>query len=114
MTKDYVALTKELNQLIGKIHKQAPEAMGGFSAMMTGATKEGALTKKTKELIALGIAIAARCDGCIGFHVQKLVQMDVAEAEFMETLAMAIYMGGGPSLMYAGEAMRAYEQFMQK
>ncbi|MCW5588469.1 MAG: carboxymuconolactone decarboxylase family protein [Legionellales bacterium] len=113
MAKDYPQLTKELMGLLTKLQKQIPETLTGFNSLMTGATKDGALDKKTKELIALGIAVAARCDGCIGFHVQKLVQMQIDEKAFMETLAMAIYMGGGPSLMYALEALRAFEQFQQ-
>lgn len=111
MAKDYVALTQELTQLIAKMQQQIPDAMKGFGTLMMGATKDGALDKKTKELIALAISIACRCDGCIGFHVQKLVHLDIDEKAFMETIAMAVYMGGGPSVMYGAEALRAYEQF---
>ena len=81
--------------------------------MAKAATQDGALDKKTKELIALAIGISTRCDGCIGFHVKALVDLDVTKEELEETLGMAIYMGGGPSLMYAADAMLAYEQFTQ-
>ncbi len=113
MVDDFPGLAKDLTQYLAKLHKNIPETMTGFQSMMTGATKDGALDKKAKELIALGIAIATHCEGCIAFHVQKLVQLDVKEAEVMETLAMAVYMGGGPSLMYAAKALQAYEQFHQ-
>ena len=69
------------------------------------------LSHKTKELIALALGVAARCDGCIGFHTKTLVKQRVTREEFLETLGMAVYMGGGPSLMYAAEALEAYEQF---
>ena len=86
--------------------------MSGFNSLMKFSTSEGgALEPKTKELIALALGIAAHCDGCIGFHVQKLVKLGVTKEEFNELLGMAIYMGGGPSLMYAAEALMAYEQF---
>ncbi len=114
MSENYPQLTKELSQMMAKLAKQVPDTMAGFQSMMTGAVKDGALDKKTKELIALAIGIAGHCKGCIGFHVQKLVQLDIDEKQFMETLGMAVYMGGGPSLMYALEAYQAYEQFMQK
>ncbi len=68
------------------------------------------LNKKTKELIALALGVAARCDGCIGFHVKALVKLSTTREELLETLSMAIYMGGGPSLMYAADALRAFEE----
>jgi AhpD family alkylhydroperoxidase len=64
-----------------------------------------------KELVALGIAISARCDGCIGFHTEALIKLGCSKADFEETLGLAFCMGGGPSLMYAGDAMTAWEQF---
>ena len=69
------------------------------------------MSAKHKELIALAIGVAARCDGCIGFHTQALIKLGVNKAELAEMLGVAVMMGGGPSLMYAGEAMRAYEEF---
>ena len=84
--------------------------MKGFSALAHAATQNGALDKKTKELIALAIGVAVRCDGCIGFHMQALLKLGASKAEIEETLGMAVYMGGGPSLMYAAHAMQAYDQ----
>ena len=55
--------------------------------------------------------MSQRCDGCIGFHVRSLVKLGASQAELEETLGMAVYMGGGPSLMYAANAMAAWEQF---
>ena len=76
-------------------------------------TANGALDKKTKELIALAIGIATRCDGCIGFHTEALVKLRATRQEVEEVLGMAVYMGGGPSLMYAADAISAFEQFEQ-
>ena len=74
------------------------------------ATQDGALDKKTKEFIALALGIASHCDGCIGFHTQALVKLGATQEEVVETLGMAVYMGGGPSLMYAAETLTAFEQ----
>lgn len=52
-----------------------------------------------------------RCDGCIGFHAKALVGLGATRGEVMETLGMCVYMGGGPSLMYAAAAIAAYEEF---
>ena len=84
--------------------------MKGFSDLAAAATKDGVLDKKTKELIALALGVAARCDGCLGFHTQALVKLGATRQEVVETLGMATYMGGGPSLMYAADALSAYEQ----
>ena len=109
--KNYEDITQNISASLAKIRKEIPDVMSGFSAMAQAASKDGALDKKTKELIALALGIAARCDGCIGFHVKALVKLSVTREEFLETLGMAVYMGGGPSLMYAADALTAYEEF---
>ena len=73
--------------------------------------KGGAIDAKTKELIALAIGVANRCDGCIGFHVKALVKMGMTAEELHELMSVAVYMGGGPSLMYAANAISAYKEF---
>ncbi|MCD8563236.1 MAG: carboxymuconolactone decarboxylase family protein [Alphaproteobacteria bacterium] len=113
MTKDYNALTKDISHYIGELRKVVPEPMTGFSALAKGATADGALDKKTKEFIALGIGVTQRCDGCIGFHVKTLVELGATREEIAEVMAMCVYMGGGPALMYAADALRAYDQFTQ-
>ena len=85
--------------------------MQAFSALAQAATRDGALDRKTKELIALALGVASRCDGCIGFHTETLVKLGATRQEVEETLGMAVYMGGGPSLMYAADAISAFEQF---
>jgi AhpD family alkylhydroperoxidase len=85
--------------------------MKGFADLARAATAEGTLTKKTKELIALALGVAAHCEACIGFHVEALVKLGVTKPEVEEALAVAVYMGGGPSLMYAAGAMQAFEEF---
>lgn len=110
MSKDYHAITKEISTYVGKLHKEMPDVMAGFGAIKTAAIKDGALDEKTKELIALAIGIAVHCDGCIGFHTQALAKLGASRAELIETLGMAVYMGGGPSLMYAADALKAFEE----
>jgi AhpD family alkylhydroperoxidase len=70
---------------------------------------DGAISAKNKELIALAIGITQRCSGCIGFHVKALHKLGCSRAELEEMLAVCVYMGGGPALMYAAEAIKAWE-----
>ena len=113
MTKSYPDITKRISSGMKTLRSDITDTMQGFSAMAAAATKDGALDKKTKELIALAIGVSTRCDGCIGFHTKALIDLGVSREEFEETLSMAIYMGGGPSLMYAADAMLAFEQFSE-
>jgi AhpD family alkylhydroperoxidase len=111
MAKNYPEITKNISANIKLLRQDIPEVMQGFSAMAMAATKDGALDKKTKELIALAIGVSTRCDGCIGFHTEALVKLGTTKAEIEDMLGMAVYMGGGPSLMYAADALTAFEQF---
>lgn len=111
MSQSFKELTQGLSKTLGKMHKDMPEVMQAFGSLSKAATADGVMDKKTKELIALALAVANRCDGCIGFHSQALVKYGASREEVMETLSMAIYMGGGPSLMYAAEAVDAFDEF---
>lgn len=111
MPISYQEITSDIAPALAKLRKEIPDVISGFDKLAQAATKEGALSKKTKELIALALGIAARCDGCIGFHTQALVKLGVTREELLETLSMAVYMGGGPSLIYAAGALKAFEEF---
>jgi AhpD family alkylhydroperoxidase len=111
MTKDYKQITQDLSKQLGSLRNVAP--MKGFSDLAAEATKAGALDEKTKEFIALAIGVTQHCDGCIGFHAKKLAALGATKEEIAETLAMCTYMGGGPALMYAGDAWKAFEQFSE-
>ena len=111
MEKDYIEITRTISSNLKVLRKDVSDTMQGFSAMAQAATRDGALDRKTKELIALALGVAAHCDGCIGFHMDALVKLGVTREEVEEVLGMAVYMGGGPSLMAAADAMAAFEQF---
>ncbi|ABC37292.1 carboxymuconolactone decarboxylase family protein [Burkholderia thailandensis E264] len=111
LPQSYRELTGEVATQMRALRKTQPDLMSAFAALAAAGTKEGALGKKTRELVALGIAIASRCDDCIGFHVQTLVKLGTTRAEFEDLLATAVYMGGGPSMMYAAHALKAFEEF---
>lgn len=113
MENSYSDITAEINLGIAKLRQGVPEAMAGFSAMSKGALKAGVLSELDKELIALAIGVAGHCDGCIGFHARTLVRLGATTEHVMEALAVAVYMGGGPSLMYAAQAVHAFEEFVQ-
>lgn len=104
-------MTKELTAQLRNLRGGAPDVMKAFAGMAQAATAAKALDVKTKELIALGIGVAVRCDDCIAFHVKAALEHGASKEEVLETLGMAIYMGAGPSVMYASHALEAFTQF---
>ena len=111
MHKDWTEITKTLSTLMGQVRQGSPEVAKGFSQMAQGSTQEGALSTKHKELMAVAISIAVRCDGCIGFHVKAALQHGASREELMEVIGLAVYMGGGPSFIYGAQALEAFDQF---
>ena len=107
----YPELTQQISKQLSPLRQSQKATMQGFTAMAQGAMAEGAVSEKHKELMALAIGVSQRCAGCIGFHVKALKRLGASRAEFDETLAVAVYMGGGPALMYAAEAIQAWDQF---
>jgi AhpD family alkylhydroperoxidase len=110
-TKSYPEITAEVSRGVAALRVDQTETLRGFSSLAQAATRAGALDAKTKELIAMALSVAARCDPCLGFHAQALVKLGCTRGEFSEMLGMCVYMGGGPALMYAAHAMDAFEQF---
>jgi AhpD family alkylhydroperoxidase len=111
MAKDYINITTSISSSLTDFKNNSADLMQAFQSISHAATKSGVLDEKTKELIALAIGVAKQCDGCIGFHVKKLVKLGVKKEELIEMLNVAVYMGGGPALMYAADTILAFEQF---
>lgn len=107
----YKEIVTDIASNMGVLSQNIPEVMKAFMSTTKAGGKEGALDAKTKELIAIAIAVANRCDGCIGFHTKTLVELGTTEQELAEALGVAIYMGGGPSVMYASNTMGAFKEF---
>jgi AhpD family alkylhydroperoxidase len=101
--KDFVSLSEEI-----------PDTFKGFSLMGKEAKKNGLIDEKTKEFVALGIAISTRCESCIGFHVESLIRLKTTRDELIEVLAMCSYMGGGPSITFSTKALEAFDQLSSK
>jgi AhpD family alkylhydroperoxidase len=109
--KDYPAYRQQLRSLMGRLGRELPGTVNALGQLHTQAMADGALDAKTKELIALGIAISVRCEGCIAYHVYNCLEAGAARPEILETIGVAIAMGGGPSAVYGCEALQALEQY---
>ncbi len=107
---DWKIFLSEKTKSLEMLSKEIPETFRGFGIMGKEAKKNGELSEKTKEFIALGIAIATRCESCIGFHVGHLVRLGATREEIIEVLGMCSFMGGGPSISFSAKALEAYDQ----
>jgi len=111
MSESYREITRGVSAALAPMRREQGELMNAFGALARAATQNGMLNAKTKELIALAIGVAGHCDACIGFHAQALVKLGATRGEVEEALGVAVYMGGGPSLMYSANALSAFEEF---
>ena len=111
--KTYPELYDHLRSLMGKLAKESPGPFGAFSQLHHKSLAEGALNTKVKELMCLAIGIAVHCDGCIAYHTHDAMKAGATREEVIETIAVALMMGGGPASVYAAMAMEAIDQFQQ-
>jgi AhpD family alkylhydroperoxidase len=102
---------ESLRERMGHLSTGLEGPMSAFGKLHQECTAEGALGSDVKELIALAIAITVRCDGCIAYHVHDALKAGATREQILETIGVAILMGGGPSVVYGTEAVTALEQF---
>ena len=112
MSTSYMNILQDRTKTMGKMHKSMPEFMQAFAGLSKVVNSDGALNHKTKELIELALAVANHCQGCIAFHVSSCIKQGASRDEMMEVLQLAVFMGGGPSMMYACEAVDAIDELM--
>jgi AhpD family alkylhydroperoxidase len=112
MTVDFIELHQHIKARLGELGSELPGPMSGFARLHKKSVETGALDAKTKELMALAISIAVHCEGCIAYHTHDAILAGATRQELLETIGVAILMGGGPASIYATHAMDAIDQFM--
>jgi AhpD family alkylhydroperoxidase len=105
------ATLDELHQPVQDLREHIPAVFDGYRALSRAAMGDGALDAKTKELIALAIAVSKQCDGCIAAHARGAARRGATAAEVAEALGVAISMNGGPGTVYAPRAFQAFQEF---
>jgi AhpD family alkylhydroperoxidase len=114
MHADYRKFQQELEEKLAQLGNELPGPMSGFARLHRKGVEDGALSNKIKELMALAISITVRCEGCIAYHTHAAVQAGATRPELVETIGVAILMGGGPATIYATYALQAIDQFLPK
>jgi AhpD family alkylhydroperoxidase len=111
MKKSYIEAYEQANQAIGEYAKASPKLMKAFMGLHHIGAQDGALPAKYKELVALGIGIHTKCEGCIMAHVHHALELGATHEEIVEAINVAVYMGGGPSVAYGAKAYAALQEF---
>lgn len=110
----YTAKSKRVYDFIGTLSKESPAVAQGFVATHKAAGENGVLSAKEKELIAVGISIAIRCEGCIACHVGAALESGATKEDIIETIGVSVMMGGGPAVTYGQKAYEALEEYSAK
>jgi AhpD family alkylhydroperoxidase len=105
------AVQDELRGPAQALRRAIPQVYEGYRQMHTAAYAAGALDVRTKELIALAIAVSKECDGCIASHARGAARSGASEEEVAEALGVAIAMNGGPGTVYGPRAFAAFQEF---
>ena len=105
---------EQVMDMLKLMSKEQPETMRHFKGFMGSVFKEGVLDTKTKELIAIGTAITARCKYCIAIHVDEALKAGATKEEILEAAGVAILMGGGPAMTHVVEVKKAIEEYLDE
>ena len=106
---DWNGYRQQLIEAIGKIARLSPETVRGYSTLSTAGTKTNHLEPKTRELVALAVAVTLRCDGCITVHTDAAIKHGASREEIAEALGVAVSVNAGAALVYSARVMDAYE-----
>ncbi len=112
MTTDYVELHRHLEERLAQLGQEIPGPMSGFARLHKKSVEEGVLPAKVKELMALSISLVVHCEGCIAYHVHDAIAAGATRQELLETVGVALMMGGGPGSIYAAHTLDAIDQFL--
>lgn len=109
----YHDIANDLRGQTRELRRAIPDTWSGFAALHGAAMAEGALTTRTKELIALAIAVVEHCDGCVASHARGAARAGATEEEVAEALGVAMLMAGGPASIWAPRAFAAFREFVE-
>lgn len=107
----YHEVLDEIGGPYRRLHETIPDVLSSYAALHRGAMKDGVLSAKVKELIALAIAVTRECDGCIASHARGAARRGASVEEVSEMIGVAVLMNGGPATVFGPRALVAFEEF---
>lgn len=104
---DWEQYRKTLAQRVGELGTLSPDTLSGYQALSGAGQKTARLDSKTRELIALAVAVTMRCDGCIAVHAKAAVRHGASKEEVAEALGVAVALNAGAAMVYSARVMDA-------
>jgi AhpD family alkylhydroperoxidase len=111
---DFHDIIDDLREPTREFRRAAPDAWAGFAKLHEAAVSDGVVPGKMKELVALAIAVAGHCDGCVAYHARAAAKKGATREEAAEVLAVALLMAGGPASVWAPRALEAFDAFLDE
>jgi AhpD family alkylhydroperoxidase len=108
MMMDWNAYLSELLNTIGKLGQLSPDTVRGYRTLSDAGQKTNHLDEKTRQLIALAVAVTTRCDGCITVHTSAAMKAGASKEEIAEALGVAVALNAGAALVYSARVLDAY------
>ena len=108
MMLDWNEYRQQISSAVGEIAKLSPDTVRGYVQLGGAGAKTGKLDAKTRELIALAVAVTRQCDGCITVHTDAAVKHGATREEIIEALGVAVAINAGAALVYSARTLDAY------
>jgi AhpD family alkylhydroperoxidase len=108
MMLDWNEYQKQLTTTIGDLARTSPDIARGYRTLSEAGAKSGHLDAKTRELIAIAVAVTLRCDGCITTHTDAAAKQGATKEEVVEALGVAITVNAGAALVYSARTLDAF------
>jgi AhpD family alkylhydroperoxidase len=106
---DWNTYRQQLVAGVGGFGKLNPDIIKGYTTLSRAGQKAGHLDEKTRELIALAVAITLRCDGCITVHTAAARERGATREEIAEVLGVAVSVNAGAAVVYSTRALDAFD-----
>jgi AhpD family alkylhydroperoxidase len=106
---DWNTYRQQLVAGVGGLGKLNPDVVRGYTTLSRAGQKEGRLDEKTRELVALAVAITLRCDGCITVHTAAARERGATKEEIAEVLGVAVSVNAGAAVVYSTRALDAFD-----
>ncbi|EHP41320.1 carboxymuconolactone decarboxylase family protein [Cupriavidus sp. 2MCAB6] len=104
---------QDISSRLKELSTRTPDTIRGFGLIAGAGAKTEQLGAKTRELIALAVAVTTRCDGCIAFHAAEAVKLGVSDEEIAEALGVAINLNAGAAITYSTHVLDAIDALKQ-
>jgi AhpD family alkylhydroperoxidase len=105
---DWTAYHQQVSAKLGELARISPETLRGYRALGEAGAKTARLDAKTRELIALAVAVTRQCDGCIAVHTDAAVKQGASREEVAEAVGVAVAVNAGAALVYSARVLDAF------